>query len=255
MVKTIASPFAVCDVLLRDMKHCFGTLLMLSMLVGGCDVHAAESKKDRDNPSTKGRDTLVILGASYAKGWAISDLDGVVIVNRGTAGDETRAMLSRFQKDVVSVRPKAVLIWGFINDVFRAPRDQIETTLGQTRGNIIAMINLATRAGIKPILATEVTITNPAGARETLARWVGALRGKQGYHEYVNRHVRDTNVWIRQLAAERRIPVLNFETILADPNGERQRQFATEDGSHLSADAYDALTTYARGKLGAALAH
>lgn len=235
----------------RSSGHTVLLLVLLALTVSRSVE--AEQKEEPTKAAQMSRDSLVVFGASYAKGWVIPELDGIVIVNRGTAGDETRGMLARFQKDVVSVRPKAVLIWGFINDIFRAPRNQIETTLGQTRGNIIAMIDSAKHAGIKPILATEVTITSPAGAKETLARWVGELRGKQGYHEYVNRHVRGTNIWIRQLAAERRIPVLDFETALADPNGERRRQFATEDGSHLSAAAYDTLTAHARGKLGAAL--
>lgn len=254
LAKTEASIFVTCSTWLRSSSCLLGGAVLLAIVAAGCNEAVAGNVDRQISTVNQDRGTLVVLGASYAKNWGVSELDGIAVLNRGVGGDETRGMLARFQQDVISVGPRGVLVWGFINDIFRAPRDQLEPVLAQTRSNIIAMLDAAKRAGIRPILATEVTVTNPVGVRETLARLVGEWRGKRGYHDFVNRHVRETNAWLRLLAAERRLPLLDFETVLADANGERRRQYAADDGSHLSSVAYEALTRYSRGKIGTALA-
>lgn len=228
-------------------------LLAAALSVVSYSTASAETRHGSEEVPRKDRPAIVVFGASYAKNWSIRELDGLRVINKGVGGDETRGMLARFDGDVVASRPSAVLIWGFINDIFRSPRDQLASTSRHTRGNILNMLDKARKAGIRTILATEVTITSPAGFKEALARWYGSLRGKEGYHGYVNRYVRETNVWIRAVAAEQHIPLLDFEMVLDDGNGERRREYATEDGSHLSAAAYAALTAYTSGKIGSAL--
>ena len=187
---------------------------------------------------------LVLLGASYAKGLQPNHLGGVSLVNKGVAGEQSFELLSRFDPDVVNAGPRAVVIWGFINDVFRTPRTDLSRGLARVRENIAAMVERARGAGVEPILATEVTLAKPPGAREALATWVGWLRGKQGYQDYINSHVRDTNAWLREFARAEGLVVLDFEAVLSDGSGMRVGRFATADGSHISAEGYAALTAY-----------
>ena len=63
---------------------------------------------------------VVILGASYAASWTLANLGGIPIVNAGVPGQQSFEMLARFESDVVAARPRAVVLWGFINDIFRA---------------------------------------------------------------------------------------------------------------------------------------
>jgi lysophospholipase L1-like esterase len=190
---------------------------------------------------------LVVIGASYAKGWTPGTLAGLRVVNRGAGGEQTHEVLARFDRDVIAEAPRAVIIWGFINDIFRSGDRGIDATLAASRRNLAAMIDKAAAAGIAPIVATEVTVTGPAGLVQRLKGFAGRLLGRKSYQDYVNRHVRETNEWLRRLAAERKLVVLDLETLLAEANGERKREYATEDGSHLTPQAYDAITRYAEG--------
>ena len=52
------------------------------------------------------------------------------VINRGVAGQQSFELLARFDNDVVPERPRAVILWGFINDIFRAPSDTEPRSLG-----------------------------------------------------------------------------------------------------------------------------
>ncbi len=196
------------------------------------------------NELKQGSDFIVLIGASYARNWDLETIAGLPLVNKGSGGEETHEMLARFDRDVIAAAPRAVVIWGFINDIFRSTHDEIDTKLVKSRQNLLEMIDRATAHGIKPIVVTEVTITTPDTWKSRLAGMVAQLRGKQGYYQYVNRHVRETNRWLRDIAAARELDLLDFETTLADESGTRRREYANQDGSHLSAAAYRALTEY-----------
>jgi lysophospholipase L1-like esterase len=78
--------------------------------------------------------------------------------------------------------------------------------------------------------------------------WVGSVLGKQSYMDFVNRHVLDTNAWIREVARREGIVLLDLEAVLS--NGPRRRRaYTAADGSHLTAAAYDALSRYAESVL------
>ena len=102
---------------------------------------------------------VVILGASYAAGWKLTDLDGMPIVNAGVAGQQSFEMLARFDADVAAARPRAVVLWGFINDIFRA--SDTTQSLARMRESYIEMTKRARAQDIEPIVATEVTIRPP----------------------------------------------------------------------------------------------
>jgi lysophospholipase L1-like esterase len=189
--------------------------------------------------------SVVILGASYGKGWTPTAIPGVSFVNKGVAGEQSFEMLKRFEADVVAQNARAVIIWGFINDIFRTNRQDVGKAIAQVRENYLAMLERAEAAGIMPVLATEVTMGPKAGMIEAAKILVGDLLGKQGYADYVNRHVMDTNTWLRELALSRGLHLLDFENALAGAQGRRRRLYTADDGSHLTAAAYEALSRYA----------
>lgn len=192
---------------------------------------------------------VVLLGASYAKGWNPTGPVAIRFVNKGVAGQQSYELLQRFDTDVVAEQPRAVIIWGFINDVFRSPRADLDKTMARVRESYLAMLDRCRSLGITPILATEVTLGPKAGLSEIAMTWVGSALGKQSYMDFVNRHVLDTNAWIREVARREGILLLDLETVLS--NGSRRRKaYTAADGSHLTPAAYDALSRYAEAVLG-----
>lgn len=187
---------------------------------------------------------IVLLGASYAEGWKVPRVGDVPVVNRGVAGQGTADLLARFEQDVVSARPRAVIIWGFINDISRSTGD-IEPTRARIREHYEAMLDLAARHGISVILASEVTMRRPAGMLNTIVGWRNSLAGRSSFQDAVNTHVLSTNQWLVGIAASRGIPLLDFQGALSGSDGRRRAPFAQPDGSHITSAGYDMLTSYA----------
>jgi lysophospholipase L1-like esterase len=187
---------------------------------------------------------LVILGASYAAGWQPA-LQRIEVLNRGIEGQQSWELLARFDRDVVQARPRAVVIWGFINDVFRAPRGAMGDAEKRVRDAMTRMVTLARENGIEPILATEVTIRGDDSWFDTARSFAGRVLGRTSYQDYINKHVQATNEWLRAFARRERVLLLDLEAVLSGPDGVRRSAYAAEDGSHISPEGYGALTAYA----------
>ena len=189
-------------------------------------------------------DCLVLIGASFAEGWNPGKLAGWKLVNKGIGGEKSSDMLARFERDVIDLNPRAVIIWGFINDIFGSNREEIKDTNRRTIDDLKKMVTRTSEAKVIPILATEATIRPPETLKETIMEWVGSMLGKKGYHQFVNKQVLEVNQWIREFAQLQQIILLDFQSQLADESGMRKKEYSAEDGSHLSAAAYGRLTAY-----------
>ena len=198
---------------------------------------------------TKDANSIVVIGASYAASWQAESLAGQRLINKGVGGNESIEMLDRFAEDVVALRPRTVIIWGFINDIFRSSPAELETTKLRTKENLVSMVRIARSNGIEVIVATEVTVREPSGFTNWLAGVFGRVMGKTSYRQYINEHVREVNHWLRGYAEREQLLVLDFELALADDDHYRKAEYAQEDGSHLTAAAYSAITEYAEGRL------
>ena len=188
---------------------------------------------------------LVVLGASYARNWELPPISGRTVINKGISGQQSFELLERFDTDVVAAKASAVVLWGFINDIFRTPRSAVEAAKGRARASFEEMIARARRHGIEPILATEVTVRPQDTWREFFASWAGWAMGKSSYHDWVNLHVLEMNGWMRELAAKEKLLLLDLQPVVSEPKGQRRKEFAREDGSHIAAAGYAALTSYA----------
>jgi uncharacterized SAM-binding protein YcdF (DUF218 family)/lysophospholipase L1-like esterase len=215
--------------------------------IGSPDTPGSTTSTAAEYPrqTMKGTGPIVLLGASYPEGWQLGEIAGVKVVNRGVGGEQSFEMLARFDSDVVAEEPRAVILWGFINDVFHAPADT-EPALQRVRESFGEMIARARQNGIVPVLATELTIRAPSGTRlEPLWNIIGTLRGKESYQDRINSHVLGLNKWIVETAKREQLLVLEFQAVLSEPNGQRRPAFAQPDGSHISQQGYDMLTSYA----------
>lgn len=188
----------------------------------------------------------ILLGASYAAGWNPGTLDGCDLVNKGIGGNETGDMLERFDTDVLAEQPDKLILWGFINDIFRAGPDGMAAVKAEIPRRYVEMIEQARAGGIDVVLATEVTITNPSSFLELVGQFYGWVTGKESYQDQINHHVREVNEELRRLAADRGLLIFDLEQLLSDESGSRRSEYAVEDGSHLNAAAYQAITDAAR---------
>ena len=90
---------------------------------GTLDDWANLSKYDESNKilmSEIDKNRVVFMGNSITEGWSNFDPDFFIdnpYVNRGISGQTTPQMLIRFKPDVVSLKPKSVVILAGINDI------------------------------------------------------------------------------------------------------------------------------------------
>jgi lysophospholipase L1-like esterase len=192
---------------------------------------------------------MVVTGASYAASWKDPDIGGYRIVNRGVGGEETHQVLVRFDRDVLAQKPAVALIWGHINNIHRAPPGEMARVKDGIRRDYLEMVRRARANGIEPVLATEVTLSEPPGLVNRAVALINQLRGKVSYGAAVNGHVRDINAWLRDYARQEGIRLLDFEKALDDGNGFRRIEYTSGDGTHISPEGYAVLTALARERL------
>lgn len=194
--------------------------------------------------------TIVIIGASYAESWnPEKTIAGYQVINKGVHGQQSFEILARFQNDVIALKPNAVIVWGFSNDVHRSDRGRITHTLRRTKENILAMVRLAKQSSITPILATDLTILCEDDWSEVFKAGIGKVFGKESYQDYVNKHVTEINRWIKDTVAREEILLLDLGEALADQHGLRAKESAQPDGRHISSKGYETLTQYIENSL------
>lgn len=226
----------------------FPTLLrVITLFAGLCSMTQASSAPAAPAaPAPR----LVIIGASYAAGWGKPALPGYqVIANKGVGGEDSSQVAARFARDVVALKPDAVLIWGHINDIHRASPEQMAAVKLRARENYRAMHAQASAAGIDVLLATEITFSVGDGFFDGIMDRIARMRGRQNYRVVVNNHVKEVNAWLRQYAREQNLPLLDLERAVDSGNGSRREEYDDEDGSHVNPEGYAALTRYATQQL------
>jgi lysophospholipase L1-like esterase len=102
----------------------------------------------------KGEDRIVFIGNSITEQWKKKDsifFTNKNYINRGISGQTSSQMLIRFRQDVISLKPKVVIIAAGINDI---AENTGPITLENILGNIISMAELARSNNIKVILTS-----------------------------------------------------------------------------------------------------
>lgn len=103
---------------------------------------------------------IVCIGDSFTAGYGVNrkecwlnllqeSLPDHIFINKGINGDTTGGMLARFENDVISEKPRYVLIMGGVNDfISGAPVSSVQS-------NIMSMVHQAYHSSIIPILGIE----------------------------------------------------------------------------------------------------
>ena len=152
--------------------------------------------------------------------WMMKAYPEWAVLNRGINGQRSDEILSRFERDVVAVKPAIVIILAGVNDIFqRRSADSVER-------NLQAMYKLAERSKIVPVAATVLPY-NIASREES-------------------RSILEVNAWIETESRAR--GMLFCDTNLAVRDKENPHLLAsTPDGLHPDVQGYrrmgEALST------------
>ncbi|HXJ41994.1 MAG TPA: GDSL-type esterase/lipase family protein [Bryobacteraceae bacterium] len=173
---------------------------------------------------------VVFYGDSITDFWRLNEyFPGRDFVNRGISGQTTTQMLGRFLQDVVSLRPKAVVILAGTNDLARGiPVNGIED-------NLAMMAALAKANGIQPLFASILPVSDYH--KDTDPRYeMTAIRPPSA--------ILKVNEWMKQFCQREGFTYVDYHTAMADTNGQLPADEA-DDGLHPNAKGYRIMSPVA----------
>jgi len=188
-------------------------------------------------PPKPGENRVVFLGDDLTENWGEGKapfFPGKPYINRGIRRQTSPQMLVRFRQDVISLKPKVVVIQAGSNDLASYTGPATESVIGE---NIMSMVELAKANGIRVVLAS-VTPVCDCFTHQTGRRPQGKIIGLNG--------------WIRNYAQASGSVYLDYYKALVD--GRNLKQEYTTDGVLLNDAAYELLAPLAKKAITEALA-
>jgi len=185
--------------------------------------YAEENRKVQ--PPAAGEERVVFMGDSITDGWGRQNgtfFPGKPYLNRGISGQVTAQMLLRFHRDVVMLKPLAVVILAGTNDI---GGNLGPTTNEQIADNLMAMAEMAKANNIKVVLSTLTPVCDyhrPQTQTRPPARIVAL------------------NQWIREYAAKSGATLLDYYPATIDDK-QMFRAEITGDGLHPNQAGYDIM--------------
>jgi lysophospholipase L1-like esterase len=185
-----------------------------------------------------GEDRVVFLGDDLTERWNSSKtgfFPGKPYVNRGIARQTSPQMLVRFRQDVISLKPKVVVIEAGTNDLAGLTGPITEGMMGE---NFMSMTELAKVNGIRVVLASVTPVTD-AYKNQTALRPQGKIIGLNG--------------WIRDYAERSGSVYLDYYGALAE--GRNFKKELTDDGLLPNDAGYAVMAPLAEKAIAQALGH
>ena len=168
--------------------------------------------------------TVVFLGNSITEGWASSRPDFFKKNNftgRGISGQTSSQMLIRFRKDVVELKPAAVVILAGTNDI---AQNTGYISLENILGNIRSMVEIAKANGIRPVLCSVLPACEFGWRKEIKPAT----------------EVTTLNAMIKVYAQENNLPYVDYHSALKDEGDCLPKKYA-DDGVHPNAAAFEIM--------------
>lgn len=215
-----------------------GVLQPLTRLIndyGNLSRYAEENRKVQ--PPAAGEERVVFMGDSITDGWGRNNgsfFPGKPYLNRGISGQVTAQMLLRFHRDVIMLKPLAVVILAGTNDI---GGNLGATTNEQIADNLMAMAEMARANNIKVVLSTVTPVCDyhrPQTQTRPPARIVAL------------------NEWIREYAAKSGATLLDYYPAMIDDK-QMLRAELTGDGLHPTQAGYDIMLPMAAKAIATAL--
>jgi lysophospholipase L1-like esterase len=191
-------------------------------------------------PARPGETRVVFFGDSITDHWGRgvgtfgSGEAGVAWINRGIGGQTAPQMLVRFQQDVVSLGPQALVLLAGINDI--AGNTGYET-LPEIEDHLRSLVTLAEGAHLRVVVASLL----PAGGFP----WRPGVDPRA--------EIVALNRWLKDFAATRGHVYLDYYAAMATPDG-GMRAGLSSDGVHPNSAGYAIMQPLAQAAVKKALA-
>lgn len=185
------------------------------------------------NPSAP---RVVFIGDSITESWAphFKDLfPKKDYVGRGVSGQTTAQILTRFQRDVVALRPNAVVILAGTNDI---AENGGPVSLDMIEDNIASMTDIARAHHIRIILSSVLPVLDYP--------WRKGLQPAP--------KIRALNEWIKSFASAKGAVYLDYYSAMVDSVGGMRGEL-TLDGVHPNLAGYRVMAPLAEKAIAAAL--
>jgi lysophospholipase L1-like esterase len=179
---------------------------------------------------------VVFLGDEITENWGQGEakfFPGKPYLNRGIARQTTPQMLVRFRQDVISLKPKVVVIQAGSNDIAGVAGPITEAMAAE---NFMSMVELAKAHGIRVVLAS-VTPVCDCFRNLTARRPAGKILGMNG--------------WLKKYAAETGSVYLDYYSALVE--GRALRKEFTVDGLIPNDAGYEKMAPLAEKAIAEAL--
>src|SRR5882762_3640558 len=145
-----------------------------------------------------GESRVVFVGDSITEFWNISIFfKDKPYLNRGISGQTTPQILLRFRQDVIALKPQIVVILAGTNDI---AENTGPISLEAIEDNLKSMVDLASKNGVRPILASVL----PAAAFP----WRPEIRPIE--------KILALNQWIKEYAAREGIGFVDYYSAMVD---------------------------------------
>jgi acyl-CoA thioesterase-1 len=177
-------------------------------------------------PPAKGEARVVFIGDSITEVWNLLEFfPGKPYVNRGISGQTTPQILLRFRQDVIALKPKVVVILAGTNDV---AENTGPITLAEIEDNLISMVDLAKKNGIRVVLSSIL----PASSYP----WRPEIHSVE--------KIRALNDWIKDCAAKEGLVFLDYRSAMANDKSGLKAELS-EDGVHPNKGGYAVMAPLA----------
>ena len=194
---------------------------------GGLTRYGSENYELKQPPQ------VVFLGDDITENWT-DFFPGKPYLNRGITRQTAAQMLVRFRQDVISLKPRLVVIQAGTNDLASVMGPSTAATMSD---HYASMLELARAHGIRVAIASVTPVCDCAGKVQTKRRPPGKLLGLNG--------------WLKDFAAEHQLPYLDFYSVLAE--GRAFNKDLTQDGFLPNAAGYARMAAVAEKAIADAL--
>jgi lysophospholipase L1-like esterase len=239
---TTTQPSAAAAATCPEMATALTTLIARDVRMRDWAEMARYREANKTLPAPSGSEARVVfMGDSITDGWQQPRYGGFFpgkpYVDRGISGQTTPQMLVRFRRDVIDLRPKAVVILAGTNDI---AGNTGPMTNEEIQGNLASMSELAHAHSIKVVFSsiTPVSEYHVRGVPQTTARPMDRIKAM--------------NDWIKSYAASHGDVYLDYFSAMIDDKG-LMRTELTEDDLHPNAKGYAIMGPLAEAAIARAL--
>jgi lysophospholipase L1-like esterase len=188
--------------------------------------------------------TVVFVGDSITDFWQQERFGGFFpgrnYADRGISAQTTPQMLLRFRPDVITLKPRAVVILAGTNDIAGNTGPMTDEEI---QGNLASMSELAKANGVRVVLSSVLPVSayhvaNPSVVPQTTRRPTARIKA--------------LNDWMKSYAAANKHVYLDYYSAMIDSTGMLKAEFS-EDDLHPNAAGYKVMAPLAEAAIAQAL--